>query len=315
MNFSDVTKDPRFLDLSRGDIRSALTTPLLADGTPIGIINIESTQPRAFDFIHEEALSALAGQIVVALDNSQAHQDLEETLAALNARQEQLFAAQQLAALGNISGHLAHRMNNLIGSIRLLGKFMITTDGMPPSAVQKATQVTDAATEALQVIEDYRALFASSKEPTPFFGTVRAGVLAARVDRNIKLDIELPTEELIMDVPQEQLREIFKELVTNCGKALEQWDGTRCITVRGGVNDGHAIITVLDTGPGVPANTLDAVWTLGRRGQTDSPGMGFGLWWVRTFLTMYAGGITITNRPNAGLLVTITLPVKPTHAA
>jgi signal transduction histidine kinase len=40
----------------------------------------------------------------------------------------------------------------------------------------------------------------------------------------------------------------------------------------------------------------------------SAEGLGFGLWWVRTFVEQQGGSITCENRPGIGVTFTVRLP-------
>ncbi len=65
----DVTGDPRYKPV-REDVRSELCVPLRIRDEVIGIINIETDQPDAYDFSEQRVLETIAAQISVAIQNS-----------------------------------------------------------------------------------------------------------------------------------------------------------------------------------------------------------------------------------------------------
>lgn len=73
-----------------------------------------------------------------------------------------------------------------------------------------------------------------------------------------------------------------------------------------------AVVTVADSGPGVPAGQLERIFEPfhqvdAARGQA-TPGHGLGLAIARSAITRHGGTISAANRSGGGLLVTLTLP-------
>lgn len=72
-------------------------------------------------------------------------------------------------------------------------------------------------------------------------------------------------------------------------------------------------ITVEDNGPGIPPEQLDAMFEPFVRGEEsrnqDTGGAGLGLAIARNIIAGHGGMITLDNRPQGGLRVTITLPL------
>ncbi|MGB6133417.1 MAG: SpoIIE family protein phosphatase [Acidobacteriaceae bacterium] len=69
----DVRKDPRY-HLVNPETRSEMTVPLVYKGRAIGVLDIEHTRAHFFNEDHERALTTLAGQIAISLENAQLYQ-------------------------------------------------------------------------------------------------------------------------------------------------------------------------------------------------------------------------------------------------
>jgi sigma-B regulation protein RsbU (phosphoserine phosphatase) len=94
IHVSDVRKDSRY-HMVNPETRSEMTVPLIYKGTAIGVLDIEHTRLHYFTEDHERAMTTLAAQIAIALENArlytrvtQQEQRLERDLAM--AREVQL---------------------------------------------------------------------------------------------------------------------------------------------------------------------------------------------------------------------------------
>ena len=77
---------------------------------------------------------------------------------------------------------------------------------------------------------------------------------------------------------------------------------------------GQALLTVDDTGPGVPPEQRQAVFARFRRGP-DSPGSGLGLTLVAQQVALHAGTVRITDPPYGhGARIEVRLPLAPDRA-
>ncbi|MBI4631865.1 MAG: PAS domain S-box protein, partial [Chloroflexi bacterium] len=76
----DVTKDPRYYSV-RQDIRSELCVPLKVNDQIIGVVNIESLQPNAYDESDQRVLGTIAAQIATAIQNSRLYDQVQQELA------------------------------------------------------------------------------------------------------------------------------------------------------------------------------------------------------------------------------------------
>ena len=94
------------------------------------------------------------------------------------------------------------------------------------------------------------------------------------------------------------------ELITNALRVMAAKGGVlRVASFKAG---DMIAIQVTDSGPGIAAENLGRVFDMFFT--TYPQGLGFGLWWVKTFLEQQHGEITVESRPNEGTTFTITLP-------
>ncbi len=67
-------------------------------------------------------------------------------------------------------------------------------------------------------------------------------------------------------------------------------------------------LRVLDDGPGIPDDRIEAIGARGIRLDEATPGSGLGLAIVRDIAAAYGGELTLRNRPEGGLAVTASFP-------
>gem|GEM_PF-1267901 len=72
----DVERDPRYFPVPEIRIRSELAAPLVARGQVIGVLDIESELPSAFTTEDLYLITAVAGQISIAIDAAQQHEEV-----------------------------------------------------------------------------------------------------------------------------------------------------------------------------------------------------------------------------------------------
>src|SRR5467141_1996545 len=80
LRVNDVSQDPRYIHCENGvAARSELVVPLLLCDRLIGVLDLESSEPRAFTLEHERMLSTLGSYIAVALENARLYQETRDT--------------------------------------------------------------------------------------------------------------------------------------------------------------------------------------------------------------------------------------------
>jgi signal transduction histidine kinase len=97
------------------------------------------------------------------------------------------------------------------------------------------------------------------------------------------------------------------ELVGNLLENAAKW-ARRLVRLEAVESAGEVEVTVLDDGPGIPADRLASVGARGVRLDATTPGSGLGLAIVRDLVAAYGGRLKLRNRPEGGLAVTAWLP-------
>lgn len=126
----------------------------------------------------------------------------------------------------------------------------------------------------------------------------------------IRLERAWPEEPIIIDADPQRLKQAVVILVDNAIKYSEQDEAVR---VAAKCNGSFAEVSVVDRGPGIPAEELPFVFERFYRGGTvrgsDSSGSGLGLPIARWIAEKHGGGITVTSEPHRRTEFRIRLPL------
>lgn len=96
----DVTQDPRYFFYENlPHTRSELAVPLKHGKRILGVLDVQATEPNAFDLVALEAITALANQLAVALENARLFSELARRVQELTALHDN---ALRLAAAGSL---------------------------------------------------------------------------------------------------------------------------------------------------------------------------------------------------------------------
>jgi PAS domain S-box-containing protein len=126
-----------------------------------------------------------------------------------------------------------------------------------------------------------------------------------------KQTITLSPMEIECTIEADQLRltQVITNLLSNASKHSQE-GAEVCLDVA--VSGSQLKISVIDNGPGIPADQLDRVWDRGIRlpsgGTLSTPGKGLGLPIVKNIVELHGGTATIESTVGAGTTVTVTLP-------
>jgi signal transduction histidine kinase len=101
----------------------------------------------------------------------------------------------------------------------------------------------------------------------------------------------------------QDLEEMAGNLLDNACK----WAKHRvCIT--GQMTGDRLRLTIDDDGPGIPADSREAVLERGRRLDDTAPGSGQGLGIVKDITSLYGGRLKLSDSPDGGLRAELDLP-------
>ncbi|MBR6353744.1 MAG: HAMP domain-containing histidine kinase [Oscillospiraceae bacterium] len=116
-----------------------------------------------------------------------------------------------------------------------------------------------------------------------------------------------PTEIPLIPGDPERLKQVFLNLLDNAMK--HGGDGGR-IDVSLRQEEGRVRINVRDYGHGIPEGELPHVKEKFYKGSSKNRGTGIGLAVCDEIVTRHGGTLTVSNAPECGCLVSVTLPTK-----
>lgn len=143
-------------------------------------------------------------------------------------------------------------------------------------------------------------------------GTVLGSAVAqalgqARSKQRVEVQITDPTIWVLGD--RRRLEQVFTHIVSN---ALRYSPPDEPIVVRCRVDatQGHVVVDVSDSGPGIPVHLRKDIFERLNPGDAQrSGGLGVGLYLSRTVIEAHGGHISVQSSPSEGTTITIVLPV------
>ena len=311
----DVREDSLYVVLFE-NMRSSVAVPLQyrreGPSKPdsfLGVLLLESSRLAAFDEQDVELLEALAQAAVIAIQNATQHRKLVD-------EQEKRLAAEKWAMMGQAATALAHRINNLMGIVPVSAGEIhrALADLVLPGSEKKWIEANLGRIErnAKFILKLSDSLFRPFKESGP---TARLDInqlmkealdladLPADIELLCEFDPSLPPVKCSL-----LLLDVYLELITNACKAMENRAvrqlsiGTLTEKDEAGV---WAVVQVKDTGRGIASDQMPYLWEMFQKSEN---GLGFGLWWLRTFIARQGGTIDCFSNPDDGTTFIVRLP-------
>jgi len=128
-----------------------------------------------------------------------------------------------------------------------------------------------------------------------------------------ELTIDLPDEPILMKADSARLTQVVANLLNNAARYTPRNGTIRIAVTRGG---DEAIVSIRDTGMGIPPETLGRVFEMFYQGNdarvARNAGLGIGLTLAKSLVEMHGGRIAIASEGvDRGSVATVRLPIAP----
>ena len=232
--------------------------------------------------------------------------------------QRRLLQADRLSQLGALVSGVAHELNNPLAAIAAFAE-MLAAEARGPDLKESAGIIQAEALRAGRIVGtllDFarqRPRVSAAVDLADVVEQVlalqRSALKQARVRSAVAIPDDLPA---VIGDPQE-LQQVVLNAVVNARQAVEAAGRPGQVLIAGQRSDGHVLVTVEDTGAGVPPEILDRVFepfftTKGEAGTGLGLAISFGL--VRGM----GGRMWIQNVEGGGARLSLELPLDTTHA-
>lgn len=293
-----------------------VAVPLLFEQRLLGFLALgEKRSGRAYTTDDLALLDTLANQAAVAVQNARAYRALAEANRDLRDARDQLVESERLAAIGELSAAVAHGIRNPVAGIKSAAELAIADaapgDPLRESFVDILTEA-DALDSRISELLDFARPFAPHYAPADLVEVVRGTLHLMR--RQVAEHGITVAADLVSDLPPHeldvaQIEQVCLALFTNAVEAMRT-GGTLTVRVAGDGADG-AVLTVADTGHGIPADELPKVFRLFYT--RKARGTGVGLATVKRIVEGHHGRIAVASTVGVGTEFRVTLPRQP-HA-
>ncbi|MEN8006302.1 MAG: ATP-binding protein [Candidatus Krumholzibacteriota bacterium] len=243
---------------------------------------------------------------------------------------------EKMATLGHLLAGIAHELRTPLGAVscsldtnrRAVGRMtelvaelenspLAAADAEKLAQVKKTLNSVEASKPVLeqalerigQLVRQLRLAGRGDHEdpvPVDVNGLVRGALvlLTYELKQGVEVDLQLRDIPAVSGWPG-PLGQVFLNLIQNAGQAM---DRTGTITVTSGVDDGQVVVTVSDTGPGLPAGCQEKLFSPGWTTRHDEDGTGLGLFISKRIVDRHGGRIKAADGESGGAVFVVTLP-------
>jgi C4-dicarboxylate-specific signal transduction histidine kinase len=243
--------------------------------------------------------------------------------AELEAKEQrlQLTHLTRVALLGQLSGALAHELNQpltaILSNAQAAQRFL-AADRIDPEELREILgDIVAADQRAGEVIRRLRALFKKGETQFQLLDAnevVREALDLAHGDlvtRNIEVTTELAPRLPAVAADRVQVHQVLLNLLINASEAMSAnaAEERRLTVSTQPLSGGGVQVSVADRGPGIPEDRqprlFEPFFT------TKPQGMGLGLSISRSIVTAHGGRLWSTNNPVRGVTFHVALPHQP----
>lgn len=309
IRLSDVRSDPRwkgrYTEIPAEEIGAFLAVPVMGQRSCRGVLRAIRKRPKDVSYSNpftaddQNLLYMLASQVGAALDRVEL--------------QERLIEAERMAAFGEMAARAAHMLGNKLFSLKGALKEL----RMPEATFGEERERLFAAVDSLikemeELLQEFRYFVKSArveKKPVELVSLLREfiGHISHSVS-GVTVRFETQLDEAWIEGDDERLKRCIGELIENATHFTPQ-GGVVTVSVDLSVH-GNVLITVTDTGKGIPDESKEKIFEPFY--STRAQGLGLGLAIVKSIVQAHGGTIEESGRYGEGAKFVITLPAaKP----
>lgn len=281
---------------------------------------VEAMRAGAHDMILKDRRARLIPAVEREVAEAGRRAEQRETKEKLRASEETLRKTEKLRSLGKMAAGLSHDLKNICNPlslhlqvIRRALKRGQTADAL--ESVDEMEQVLKRAIEMLERLRDFSRQAPERKAEVVDLNHIAHEAtelakprMASGGRRTSVIREELGRPPPVLGHPGEIVSAVVN-LVVNAIDALTE-GGT--ITVRTGEEEGKAVVSVEDDGPGIPPDVQQRIFEpfFTTKGQE---GTGLGLAMVFACMQRHGGTVTLKSAPGEGARFTLCFPAAPSE--
>jgi len=240
--------------------------------------------------------------------------------------EEELRQSHKMEAIGRLAGGVAHDFNNLLMVILSCAETLRRSCPAESPEQESAVLIADAADRAAELTRQLLA-FSRRQTMTPKvvdLGGIVRGVtpmLERMVGASFPLDLQLERASTPVEVDPGQVERVILNLCANARDAMPD-GGTITISTlvseAGNESAGsrpelpagrYAVLSVVDTGPGIDAATLERIFDPFFTTKDVGAGTGLGLSTVYGIAEQSGGAVQVRSAPGEGTALSLWLPL------
>jgi signal transduction histidine kinase len=289
-NWEPVEDEPVLLDHG-----FKIAYPLRREEKVEGLLAVDGSAASLTTDVRS-VMELLSGQVAIAIDDSR--------LLAENIRLErELAERERLASLGRMAATVAHEIKNPLSAIKSIAQVMREDEKLNSEYERDLGLIvgeTDRLSQSVTQLLSFARKESAAEQPLGIDELLHSVVDLFRAnarEQGVSLECEIGSDATLAGKCVSALRDAVSNLLLN---ALQATPGGGHVKLSANAANGELVITVVDTGPGVPVDLRERVWE--PFFTTRQRGTGLGLAIVRKRVQEVGGSASlgaVRNGPGA----------------
>jgi PAS domain S-box-containing protein len=314
---TDILQDPLW-EPYRGAVepygfRACWSTPILTpSGKALGSFAMYYCEPRSPRPAETHALEMATHLAGIAIERRQARAERER----LRQAQADLAHINRVTTLGELTASLAHEIKQPISAAITDAKTCLRwlRRGEPDvaEACEAASRIVKDVTRAADTINSISLLFKKEALQREFLDVnelIREMIVllrneATRYSLSIRTELAKDLPKVVAD--RVQLQQVFMNLMLNGIDAMKETRGGGELTIKSEPEDGQLLISVSDTGVGLPPEQAEQVFRAFFTTKDNGTGMGLPI--TRSIIESHGGRLWVNDTRGRGATFQFTLP-------
>lgn len=238
-------------------------------------------------------------------------------VAELEKRQDQLVQAKKMSSLGVLTAGIAHQLNNPLNNISTSCQIVQEELGQGDldflrRMLNNVEQEVNRARDIVKGLLEFSRVRDFELKPIPLEDVIERSIrlVSSQVPPGIDIVQEVPWE-LVLRIDAQRMQEVFLNLLLNAIQAIKEPPGEIRIAAKVDAQNNQAVITVEDTGVGIPKEEIDRVFDPFYTTKEVGAGTGLGLSIVYGIIEKHQGSIAVESKEGEGTRFIIRLPFQP----
>jgi len=228
--------------------------------------------------------------------------------------EEALLQTEKINALGTLTSGIAHEINNPLTCVSNAIQILQRRTGNRERQEELFSHILEQIERIAGIVKDLR-VFSQPHESVPILFSANEAVAEMAklakyqiLRQKVTLGVHTSEEGLFLFGDRYQFQQVILNLVVNAIQAIKD-EGE--VNVRVERKGNSALITVDDTGIGIPANQMGRIFDPFFTTKHDWKGTGLGLAVSYRIVQLFRGTLTVQSTVGSGSRFMVTVPLSP----